>query len=240
MDLGQDPEVFLDEEAPKKKLRIGSGDNRIVFIQEQQSTTPVPTSTTTESNPVPVTEDEPSTISVVPCASSTDVDDSLPTDDFLSIPVTSKDPTGSLVTSEHYGSIVSPFPDISEEPALSSTLDENTPTDSAISAMSAKTPFPPEVPGQAESAKVSEVPAALSSAPLTSSASSADRRTSQERAKELLMYGIMLFCAPARRDWSKGGLLSIEANRKELSWPPLDWAKMTSDQRLLSVEFIAM
>ena len=234
MDLGQDPEVFLDDEAPKKKLRIESGDDRIVFIQEQQSTTPVPTSTTTESNPVPVTEDEPSTISVVPCASSTDV--GLPTDGFLSIPVTAKDPTGSLVTSEHYGSIVSPFPDISEEPALSSTLDENTPTDSAISA---KTPFPPEVPGQTESAKVPEVLAALSSAPLTSSASSADR-TPQERAKELLIFCVMPFCAPARRDWSKGGLLSIEANGKELSCPPLDWTKMTSDQRLLSVDCIAM
>lgn len=62
----------------------------------------------------------------------------------------------------------------------------------------------------------------------------------QDRARELLKYGAMPFCAPARRDWTKGGLLSLEIDGKTLSWPPLDWQKMSADQRLLAVEFVAM
>ena len=62
----------------------------------------------------------------------------------------------------------------------------------------------------------------------------------QDRARELLKYGAMPFCAPARRDWTKGGLLSLEIDGKTLSWPPLDWQKLSADQRLLAVEFVAM
>ena len=68
------------------------------------------------------------------------------------------------------------------------------------------------IPGEAESAKVLELPAALSdpsqtghaafpvdlsAVPSTSISTSTADRTPQDRAKHFLMYGVMHFCASA-------------------------------------------
>ena len=61
----------------------------------------------------------------------------------------------------------------------------------------------------------------------------------QERAESILRYGLMPLCAPARRDWGKGGLLQVDIGSTSLTWPPIGWQKMNADQKLLAVEFAA-
>ena len=61
----------------------------------------------------------------------------------------------------------------------------------------------------------------------------------QERAESILRYGLMPLCAPARRDWGKGGLLQVDIGGTSLTWPPIGWQKMNADQKLLAVEFAA-
>ena len=47
----------------------------------------------------------------------------------------------------------------------------------------------------------------------------------QERAKSILRHGLMPLCAPARRDWGKGGLLQVDIGGISLTWSPIGWQK---------------
>lgn len=62
----------------------------------------------------------------------------------------------------------------------------------------------------------------------------------QKRAEELLKFGQMPMFAPARRDWTKGGLLVLDVGDTNFTWPPLGWQDLDADRRLLSSEFAAM
>lgn len=73
----------------------------------------------------------------------------------------------------------------------------------------------------------------------SSTVSKKEISTVQERAKNLLRYGLMPLFAPSRRDWTKGGLLQLDEDSRGFTWPPYKWQQMEPDQKLLSVEFAA-
>ena len=59
--------------------------------------------------------------------------------------------------------------------------------------------------------------------PKTEHLDNSTTRSLHERAEKLLKFGQMPLFAPARRDWTKAGLISMEFESCSFTWPPFGW-----------------
>lgn len=249
IDFDKDPEVYLDETAPQKKSKMEleptatdetdsnksatteiedeSHDERHVNVVSEEELTSAITLIERMEDPDNHTSGDRDVSSLRPASPALHQGPSVPAELLtLSPAVSSSIPQVTSNVSETSAVIPTTFSElpipaaIPAEPSISTHEEEKTP------------PKDPEfnVPNSDKVPTEVIVPAPV--APAVD-------KTIQERAESLLRFGLMPLCAPARRDWSKGGLFSLEVGGKEFPWPPMGWTGMTSDQRLLAVEFAA-
>lgn len=79
----------------------------------------------------------------------------------------------------------------------------------------------------------------------SSSSSSIDEAAKRDaslknRVFKILSRGAMPLSLPARRDWGKTEITISVDSIFTLSWPPKNWQKLSSDQRLLAREYAAV
>lgn len=61
-----------------------------------------------------------------------------------------------------------------------------------------------------------------------------------QRAKSLLGHGCMPLLPPARRQWTREGMVTLTSGQVTIAWPPKGFQLMSKDRKLLEFEFAAL